>query len=145
MIKSIQISFNYFFILLVTLSCSPNTSVAKRRAPQWVKERPVSSEYYIGIAVTNKNTNAGNYMQLAKNQALQDLASEISINISSNSVLHQFEDNTSFKEEFEANVKTSIVQELEAYEMLASWTNKKTNEYWVYYRLSKNQYALLKK
>ncbi len=145
MIKYLRTFGIYFSILLLLLSCSPYTSAAKRRPPKWVKERPISSEYYIGIAVVNKDANQTNYMQLAKNQALQDLASEISINISSNSVLHQFENNTSFKEEFEADVKTSLVQELEGYEMVASWTHKKEDKYWVYYRLSKNQYALLKR
>ncbi len=145
MVKSLRTLFNYFTILLIMVSCSPYSSSAKRRPPNWVKERPISSEYYIGIAVVNKDANQTSYMQLAKNQALQDLASEISINISSNSVLHQFENNTSFKEEFEADVRTSIVQELEGYEMISSWTNKKAKEYWVYYRLSKNQYALLKR
>uniref|UniRef100_UPI003567A946 LPP20 family lipoprotein n=1 Tax=Ancylomarina sp. TaxID=1970196 RepID=UPI003567A946 len=118
-------------------------SYAGRRPPKWVKNRPVSSGYYIGVSVVSKNVD--NYMQLAKNKALQDLASQISINISSNSVLYQFEDNTSFKEEFESQVKTSLVQELEAYEFVASWNNKRGNEYWEYYRLSKKQYALLQR
>jgi hypothetical protein len=127
------------------VSCSPNTSAAKRRTPQWVNERPISSEYYIGIAVVKKDANQTSYMQLAKNQALQDLSSEISISISSNSVLHQFENNTSFKEEFEADIRTSLAQDLEGYEMVSSWDNNKEGEYWVYYQLSKNQYALLKR
>lgn len=136
----------YFSIALILLvSCSPNSTAAKRRPPKWVKERPINSEYYIGIAVVKKDANETSYMQLAKNQALQDLCSEISITISSNSVLHQFEDNTSFKEEFEADIRTSLVQELEGYEMISSWNNKRANEYWVYYRLSKNQYALLQR
>jgi len=118
-------------------------SYAGRRPPKWVKNRPVSSEYYIGVSVVSKDID--NYMQLAKNKALQDLASQISINISSNSVLQQFEDNTSFKEEFESQVRTSLVQELEAYEFVASWNNKRGNEYWEYYRLSKEQYALLQR
>jgi len=118
-------------------------SFAGRRPPKWVKNRPVSSEYYIGISVVKKGVE--NYMQLAKNKALQDLASQISINISSNSVLHQFEDNTGFKEEFESQVKTSLVQELEGYELVASWNNRRGKEYWEYYRLSKKQYALMQR
>ncbi|MBN2597352.1 LPP20 family lipoprotein [Labilibaculum sp.] len=145
MIKSLRTLLHFSFILTFIVSCSSNTTAAKRRPPQWVKERPVSSEYYIGIAVVKKDANETSYIQLAKNQALQDLCSEISISISSNSVLHQFENNTSFKEEFEADIKTSLVQDLEGYEMVASWDNKKEGEYWVYYQLSKNQYALLKR
>ncbi len=145
MIQFLRSLLNFSFILLLMVSCSPNTSAAKRRAPQWVNERPISSEYYIGIAVVKKDANQTNYMQLVKNQALQDLSSEISISISSNSVLHQFENNTSFKEEFEADIRTSLAQDLEGYEMVSSWDNNKDGEYWVYYQLSKNQYALLKR
>jgi len=130
-----------FFCLSLIILVFSSISYAGRRPPKWVKNRPVSSEYYIGVSVVSKDVE--NYMQLAKNKALQDLASQISINISSNSVLHQFEDNTSFKEEFESQVRTSLVQELEAYEFVASWNNKRGNEYWEYYRLSKKQYALL--
>ncbi|MCZ4693433.1 hypothetical protein DWB61_01395 [Ancylomarina euxinus] len=139
MIKLLRQLFCLSLIILVFSS----TSYAGRRPPKWVKNRPISSEYYIGVSVVSKDVD--NYMQLAKNKALQDLASQISINISSNSVLHQFEDNTSFKEEFESQVKTSLVQELEAYEFVASWNNKRGNEYWEYYRLSKEQYALLQR
>ncbi|MBL4561060.1 MAG: LPP20 family lipoprotein [Labilibaculum sp.] len=145
MIQTLRTVLNFSFILLFMVSCSPNTATAKRRPPQWVKVRPVSSEYYIGVAVVKKDANETSYMQLAKNQALQDLCSEISISISSNSVIHQFEDNTSFKEEFKADIRTSLAQDLEGYEMVSSWNNKKGGEYWVYYRLSKNQYALLKR
>ena len=129
------------FTLILVILIFSSLSFAGRRPPKWVKNRPVSSEYYIGISVVKKGVE--NYMQLAKNKALQDLASQISIKISSNSVLHQFEDNTGFKEEFESQVKTSLVQELEGYELVASWNNKRGKEYWEYYRLSKKQHALL--
>ena len=132
----------FLFTSLIILVFS-SLSVAGRRPPKWVKNRPVSSEYYIGIAVVKKGVE--NYMQLTKNKALQDLASQISIQISSNSVLTQFEDNVSFKEEFESQVKTSLVQDLEGYELVASWNNKRGKEYWEYYRLSKEQYALMQR
>ncbi len=132
-----------FFSLALIILVFSSISFAGRRPPKWVKNRPVSSEYYIGISVVKKGVD--NYMQLAKNKALQDLASQISIHISSNSVLHQFEDNTGFKEEFESQVKTSIVQELEGYELVASWNNRRGKEYWEYYRLSKKQYTLLQR
>lgn len=132
-----------FLCLSLVILVFASTSFAGRRPPKWVKNRPVSSEYYIGISVVSKDVES--YMQLAKNKALQDLASQISIHISSNSVLHQFEDKTGFKEEFESQVKTSLVQELEGYELVSSWNNKRGNEYWEYYRLSKKQYALLQR
>lgn len=145
MFKTLRYLFSLSLISLLWVAFAPNSTAAKRRPPKWVSERPISSDYYIGIAVVNKDATQTNYMQLAKNQALQDLCSEISINISSNSVLRQFENKLEFAEEFEANVRTSLVQNLEGYEMVASWDNKKENEYWVYYQLSKDQYALQKR
>lgn len=132
-----------FLCLSLIMLVFVGNTFAGRRPPKWVKERPISSKYFIGISVVKADVK--NYMQLAKNKALQDLASQISIRISSNSVLHQFEDNTSFKEEFESQVKTSLVQNLEGYELVASWHNKRGNEYWEYYRLSRKQYELLKR
>lgn len=145
MIKTLRLLINYSFILFLLFSCSTQTSIARRRAPKWVKERPITPEYYIGIASVHKDADQDNYMQIAKNQALQDLASEISVNISSNSILNQFENEVEFKEEFESHTRTSIVQNLEGFEMVSSWDNKRENEYWVYYRLSKNKYELLKR
>ena len=145
MIKNLRTLVNYSMVILMLVGCSAQQSMAKRRPPKWVKERPITPEYYVGIAVVKKDANQTSYMQLAKNQALQDLCSEISISISANSVLKQFENNISFTEEFESNVRTSLVQNLEGYELAGSWDNKKGNEYWVYYRLSKNEYELRKR
>ena len=145
MIKSLRTLINFTLVLLMLIGCSAQNGMAKRRPPKWVKERPVTPDFYVGIAVVKKDATQTNYMQLAKNQALQDLCSEISVTISSNSVLKQFETNTQFTEEFEANVRTSLIQNIEGYEIAGSWDNKRGNEYWVYYRLSKNKYELQKR
>ncbi len=133
----------YALIVLFVMGCSTQNGLARKRPPKWVKQRPVSSKYYIGIAVVKKNPEV-NYIQMAKNQALHDLCSEISVNISANSVLRQFENNNSFHENFQSKIQTSLVNEIEGYEMVGAWDNKKGNEYWVYYRLSKDKYLLLK-
>ncbi len=126
------------------MGCSAQSGLARKRPPKWVRQRPITPDFYVGIAVVKKNQGA-NYIQMAKNQALHDLCSEISVNISANSILHQFENNKSFNENFETRIRTSLINEIEGYEMVASWDNKKGNEYWVYYRLSKNKYLLLKR
>jgi hypothetical protein len=132
--------------LLITLlfsfsSCSA-TDVASggKGKPDWVKERPVSDKYYIGIGMAKTYQN--NYNKVAKNNALTDMISEISVKVSSNSVLRQFEDEAGFREEFEAITKTKIKDELEGHELVDSWKGK--DEYWVYYRLSKEKYHRMK-
>nr|WP_320118061.1 LPP20 family lipoprotein [uncultured Marinifilum sp.] len=145
MTRILRTLFNYSLIFTILVGCSAQSSMAKRRPPKWVTERPITPDYYVGIAVVKKDITQTSYIQLAKNQALHDLCSEISVNISANSVLQQFENETEFKEEFQSEIKTSLVEEIEGYETVGSWDNKKGNEYWVYYRLSKSQYELQKR
>ncbi len=55
----------YALIVLFVMGCSTQNGLARKRPPKWVKQRPVSSKYYIGIAVVNKNPEV-NYIQMAK-------------------------------------------------------------------------------
>lgn len=131
-----------FLILIGLNSCSASkTSAGRTKKPDWVKDRPVSEKYYIGIGMAK--TYESNYIKVAKNNALTDMISEISVKISSNSVLRQFEDDAAFKEEFESVTKTHIKDELEGYQLVDTWKGK--NDYWVYYRLSKEKYKRIKR
>ena len=77
-------------------------------------------------------------MQAAKQSALADLASDISINISSNSVLSAFETQQRFFEDYSSTIKADAQKELEGYEIVETWED--LTNYWVYYRLSKDLY-----
>ncbi|MFW6095955.1 MAG: LPP20 family lipoprotein, partial [Bacteroidota bacterium] len=129
--------------LLITIaSCSSlNVSAGNKKKPDWVKSRPVDNNYYIGIG--SANTYEDNYTKVAKNNALTDLISEISVKLSSNSVLRQFEDESGFGEEFEAVTKMHIKDDLEDYEVVDSWEGE--DKYWVFYRLSKEKYKRQKR
>ena len=142
----------FLIILLATLlfSCSSSkktiekpTVVIENPKPQWVSERPVSSEYYIGVGLGNKTNTNIDYRQQAKKNALSDLASEISITINSNSFLFTMERNEGFDEEFKSSIKTEINKNIEGYELVDSWADE--DVYMVYYRLSKAKYLQLKK
>lgn len=124
-------------LALLAFSCS-STRMASGggKKPEWVVERPVQEGYYIGIGMAS--TNQDNYLKIAKNNALTDLTSEISVNISSNSILHQLEDQSGFREEFESYTRTSLKDHLEGYELVDSYTGE--NNHWVFYRLSKEKY-----
>ncbi|MCF8335823.1 MAG: LPP20 family lipoprotein [Bacteroidales bacterium] len=128
--------------LFILYSCSAsNISAVGGNKPQWVKERPVSDEYYIGIGMADKNQD--NYISIAKSNALSDMVSEISVNISSNSVLRQFEDQEGFREEFQSITKMNMKDELEGYELVDSYNGKEN--YWVYYRLAIDKYQKIKR
>ena len=133
----------FLSIIIISLSAESFSSIAKsKRKPKWVTERPIDNNYYIGIGKANKNLNS-EYIQTAKNNALADLISEISVQISSNSILHQLENETELKEKYEASIQLSVKDDISNYETVDSWENKE--EYWIYYRLSKSEYERLKR
>ena len=78
------------YLLGLLLFCLLGNLEAQER-PDWVKQRPVSSMHYIGIACVSKSEK--DYMQKAKQQALNDLISEIKVNVVSTSLLHTLEEN----------------------------------------------------
>ena len=68
-------------VALIFLSAGLLYSAPKK--PGWVKKRPNIKGYYIGIGIAEKTKGYKDYLRQAKNNALNELASEITINISS--------------------------------------------------------------
>jgi len=108
--------------------------------PSWVGARPMSDVYYIGIGMANKNR--PEVLETAKKNALNDLASEISVKVEGNSLLYTLDRKNQFDETFTGTIKTSSNEQLEGFELVESWEN--ASEYWTYYRLSKAEHARLK-
>lgn len=135
-----------FFLLIVILSsCGGSKKVMEqpiKPAPEWVKNRPISSTYYIGIGSSTKFVDMNQKQQTAKQNALADLASDISVNISSNSLLSAFETNSGFTEDFSKTIKAQVEQDLEGYEVIDSYEDQ--GNYWIYFRLSKTDYQRIK-
>jgi len=126
---------NIFFVLLYCgFLFSQNT---EKPAPSWVSQRPVSSSRFIGIGVAEKNPGS-NYIMEAKKNALYDLASEIKVNISSNSMLYSYQNNNQFNQTFNSLIKLSNTENIEGFQMADSYENDK--QYWVYYYLDKEEY-----
>lgn len=111
--------------------------------PAWVNERPVHSLYYIGIGSASKTDNAQDYRKVAKDDALQDLSSEIQINISGEFIRTLTEQGGAIEDDIRSMVQTKTRANLEGYDLAGSWEND--DEYWVYYRLSKDLHKKLKK
>lgn len=134
--------FPIFVISTILFSCK-----AKKEAeavppppppPSWVAERPTNPAYYIGIGIAGKVSAGANYMQVAKENALNDLASEIKVNVSGNSVLYTMENETGFKEDFKSTTKLSSTVDLEGFEQ--SGVYETPDSYYIYYKLSKAKY-----
>ena len=134
----------YIIIVFLMIACSGSKSARKsasqmEAAPAWVKERPVTSMYYSGIAKVNKITYPDNYHEVAKKIALNDLASDISVNIQSNSIVSSYEDNAGFQSEFTRYIQMEMTKDLAGYQMQGSFETD--DRYMVYYRLSKVKWA----
>ena len=114
--------------------------VATIGQPAWVSEKPVSNLDYIGIGSCPKSRQ--DYLETAKKNALNDLASEISVTVESNSLLYTLDRKYKFEEEYTSNITTRTKEQIEGYELAGSYDGNGT--YWTYYRLNKEQYARIK-
>jgi len=134
-------------LALLLTGCSPsltNTSLKtdlQNTKPEWLTAKPAQDTYYIGIGHSNKD-GLNNYIQSAKQSALEDMVSEIKVNISSTSVLSQIDANKEFQEKYEQIINTTAADEIEEFEQVDSWQDDRN--YWVYYRLSKQRYKEIK-
>jgi hypothetical protein len=113
-------------------------SHSKSNPPSWVKNRPVDPEFFIGIAVASKTTFPTSFALVAQNNALNEMAGQIDVQVKSNSMLFSFEDKGTFTDEYKEFIQVKANQQITNYEQVDSWENE--SEYWVYFRLSKAQY-----
>ena len=132
---------------LILLGCSSPKPVVEKSTevvyqtgnrPKWVNQHPSDPAFYIGVAVASKTTNPTTYATVAQRNALNELASSIEVKVKSNSMLFSFEEQNAYRDEFKEFVQVKTNQNVENYEQVAIYENDL--EYWVYYRLSKEQY-----
>jgi len=108
--------------------------------PAWVQARPVDNAYYIGVGLASKAR--PDHQEAAKKNALNDLASEISVTVEGNSLLHTLDQRTRFDETFTSTIRTTTNEQIEGFEVVDTWEN--ASEYWTWYRLSKAAHARIK-
>lgn len=129
---------NFFFLIFIL---SISFLFSENSKPFWLTQRPIDTKSYIGIGFAYKNDS--NYIQNAKNNALNDLSSEININISGSIFNQIIEQNDRVQENFKSEIITSTKADLEGYEIVGSWGDDE--KYWVFYKLPKKLYEELKK
>jgi hypothetical protein len=135
------------FIAMIIGGCSPSVTNSSLKSnlqstrPEWLTAKPVQPSYYIGIGHSTKD-GTNNYIQSAKKSALEDLVSEVKVNISSTSVLSQIDVNKEFQEKYEQIIQTTVADEIQEFEQVDAWEDDRN--YWVYYRLSKQRYKDIK-
>ncbi len=126
-------------LLLICLFFQGNLLHAKK-APNWVTNRPIDNEFFIGIGHASKIKGSNGHIEKATSEALKNLASEITVNISGEVVSSMIEKSGMLEEELKSSICSTTEAELEGYELVVQWQDKK--EYWIYYRLSKVKYQL---
>ena len=107
--------------------------------PVWVTERPINSSYYIGIAGVSKEEFPYNAAEIARENALNWLAREIRVKVSSSSLLSTLQVNSWVEESFVSNIESTVVEDLEGFNLIDTYESP--TEVFVYYRLSKSEYA----
>lgn len=130
----------FVFVLFFTFCGTKKQTVNQEISdiPYWVKNYPVLDGYYVGIGIADKSSHPENFIQIAQQNALQNLSSQIKVNIASESVFLQLEREYGFEEDFKSNIKIQANEYLEGYELEGTFTQK--NEYWVFYKLNKEKH-----
>lgn len=137
-IIKISILFSILILIMAFLPACKGLLSQKKSKPAWLEQRPVNSAYYIGVGYGNKLGNPNDYQQLAKKNALNDLVGEIKVNVSTNSILSTFENNSNINQQYLTNTKITADALVEDFQVADSWEDK--NGFWIYYKLSKLDY-----
>ena len=121
----------YYLFLFILISCgsTKETNEIDDTTPQWIKNYPISDENYTGIGVGEQKVKILKiFLQIAQQNALQNLASQIKVNIATQSVFVQMEREYGFEEEFKSDIKIKAEEHLEGYELKG--THQDEDEYW---------------
>ena len=123
------------------LACSPKVQPVDPK-PAWLSGQLNEPRYYTGVGHSFKN-GTNNYVQASKKSALDDLISQIKVTVSTTSILSTFEQNRKdFQETYEQIIQTTAADEIEEFELVGAYEDDQN--YWVYYRLSKERYRQIK-
>ncbi|MFA5832579.1 MAG: LPP20 family lipoprotein [Bacteroidota bacterium] len=123
---------------LLFLFLSISLISAQGKKPDWAVKRPNTPGYYHGIGIVPKSGTANEYLQKAKDAALNDIAQQIVVSIDASQKSKLTEKLGEFSEEFQSAVQTSTKADLEGIEIVDTWEGE--DQYWVYHRLSIAEY-----
>jgi hypothetical protein len=126
-------------ISFILLAPSDASAIFRRQAPpSWVNTQLSDPNYFIGIGSAPIIKKQNTHIERARRDALNELASEISVQIFSSNVLVTLVKDDKITDEYNSLIRSRVTTELDGYELYDSYADKKT--YWVYYRLSKQHY-----
>ena len=126
-------------------STPPTTSISNDEAPpDWVTNGKSVGDAYVGIG--SAPVSLSNYHRIAKDAALEDLASDIEVAVKAKTRLFTSEYGHGMRQWYDQQISTYTQRSLTDYELTDEWTGGRY--YWVRYQLLKDTYRnsqLLKK
>ncbi len=133
---------HYVLIMNIILSLLSLCHSAETK-PSWITERPIDPDYYIGVGYAQIDNYSQSHFNLARDNALGELVSEISISIDIQMTSIITQNSGLLEEDIRHEMLTSTRMDISDYELVDTWQNK--SDYWVFYRLSKSLYQSKKK
>lgn len=124
-------------VLWVTMQAWIAPAANAQEKPNWLNEYPADPRFYIGVGSAQK-ADGSNYQQIASESALAELISQIEVNVSSTMELLEQEQGGDYENFFSAFTQTQARKTIENFEIVDSFDDGE--EYWMYLRLSKQEY-----
>jgi len=128
----------FFILALLTVLFFLPTDKSSAATPSWVKTRPISRDFFIGIGVCNKKEFKEDCRKVAEDKAFYELSSEISVDITGSFVQKIVERTGLSEQEVRSEIRTSSRARLTGHELAGEWEDRKNH--WVYFRLSRQEY-----
>lgn len=128
-----------FLCTILLFGCGSSKQVSELDLlPNWAKSRPVVPGAYVGIGSAKKVGTSNQYIAKARENALSDLASEISVRVNSSSVLHSVSSELGMSETLYTRNKLTTSDYFEGFEPVEYYDG--ISDYWVYYKIDKQEY-----
>lgn len=141
--KSIHLLLLVFVGTLFACGGGKDMAATHRPVPEWVNSRPIDPSYYIGIGSASKRLDPLNFAESAKKNAMNAMASEIKVNVRSESFLNTMQVNMQVQEAYNQTIATTTNADLEGFEVVDIYETPE--DYFVFYRLSKSTYESIRR
>ena len=124
------------YIIAVCLSLCAIAAVAAPKTPSWLKSRPVEEGKYLGIGMASLSD--PDHRNKAVTNAMVDIASQVSVNISASSFMQTLDVDGRSKELFEEKVQSTVAQNISGHVLRDTYQSD--THYYVFYELDKKKY-----
>ena len=122
----------FIISILFLLSC------ASQSEPVWISKQPNTQNYWFGVGIIEKPFYGDDIREEARNQALNEIASQISVNVSAKFEKITKEHNFSLDEFAKSVIQTRVDNNLSNIEIIDTYENK--NRYYLLARLFQTKY-----